>query len=87
MHGLNAVFLPEHGWYRVDARGNKPGVTAAFTPPFECLAFPTELAGEIDFPEIMQRPLSAVIDAMREHADWRELAGNLPDLSNLADSS
>ena len=22
LHGLNAVFLPEHGWYRVDPRGN-----------------------------------------------------------------
>ena len=33
LHGLNAVHLPEHGWYRIDARGNKPGVDAQFTPP------------------------------------------------------
>ncbi|OGT42131.1 MAG: Cro/Cl family transcriptional regulator, partial [Gallionellales bacterium RIFOXYD2_FULL_52_7] len=25
LHGLNAVYLEQHGWYRIDARGNKPG--------------------------------------------------------------
>ena len=39
LHGLNAVFLEDIGWYRCDARGNRPGVTAAFTPPVERLAF------------------------------------------------
>jgi transglutaminase-like putative cysteine protease len=28
LHGLNAVYLPESGWYRIDARGNKPGINA-----------------------------------------------------------
>ncbi len=37
-HGLNAVYLPVHGWYRVDPRGNKPGIDAQFTPPVERLA-------------------------------------------------
>ena len=40
LHGLNAVYLATHGWYRVDARGNKPGVVAEFCPPKEVLAFP-----------------------------------------------
>ncbi|MCK7466909.1 MAG: transglutaminase family protein [Desulfosudis oleivorans] len=35
LHGLNAVWLDGHGWYRIDARGNKPGVTAGFCPPRE----------------------------------------------------
>ncbi len=39
LHGLNAVHLEQHGWYRVDARGNKPGVSAEFCPPLEKLAF------------------------------------------------
>src|SRR5690606_10064452 len=39
LHGLNAVYLEPHGWYRVDARGNKPGVDADFCPPAERLAF------------------------------------------------
>jgi transglutaminase-like putative cysteine protease len=38
LHGFNAVYFPEVGWYRVDARGNKEGVTAQFTPPQEQLA-------------------------------------------------
>ena len=40
LHGLNAVYLEPFGWYRIDARGNKPGVTAEFCPPIEKLAFP-----------------------------------------------
>ena len=28
LHGLNAVYLPRFGWYRVAARGNKPGMNA-----------------------------------------------------------
>ncbi|WP_293205850.1 MULTISPECIES: transglutaminase family protein [unclassified Microcoleus] len=39
LHGFNAIHLPEVGWYRVDARGNKEGVNAQFTPPQEQLAF------------------------------------------------
>lgn len=35
LRGLNPVFLPEHGWYRVDARGNKVGLNAQFAPPME----------------------------------------------------
>ncbi len=35
LHGLNAVYLPEFGWYRVDARGNRPDVDAQFAPPVE----------------------------------------------------
>ena len=26
LHGLNAVYLPDIGWYRIDARGNKEGI-------------------------------------------------------------
>ena len=53
LHGLNAVHLPEHGWYRIDARGNKPGVDAQFTPPVERLAFAIEIPGEADLPGIL----------------------------------
>ena len=28
LHGLNAVYLKQFGWYRLDARGNKQGVSA-----------------------------------------------------------
>lgn len=52
LHGLNAVYLPEYGWYRIDARGNKEGVSAEFSPPVEKLAFPIVIEGEADLPEI-----------------------------------
>ena len=44
LHGLNAVYLPEYGWYRVDARGNKEDVDAQFIPPQEQLAFKLNLS-------------------------------------------
>ena len=43
LHGLNSVYLRQYGWYRVDARGNKPGVVAEFCPPVEKLAFSIQL--------------------------------------------
>lgn len=33
LHGLNAIYLEKFGWYKVDARGNKEGINAQFTPP------------------------------------------------------
>ena len=64
LHGLNAVYLPEIGWYRIDARGNKPGVAAQFCPPEEVLAWPVQSDGEIDLPEIWPDPV-AVIERLR----------------------
>jgi transglutaminase-like putative cysteine protease len=56
LHGLNAVYLEKYGWYRIDARGNKPGVEAGFNSPVERLAFPVEAPGERDLPEIWPNP-------------------------------
>jgi hypothetical protein len=33
LHGLNAVWLPDIGGYRIDPRGNRDGIYAQFTPP------------------------------------------------------
>ncbi|WP_239651504.1 transglutaminase-like domain-containing protein [Neosynechococcus sphagnicola] len=33
LHGFNGVYLPDIGWYRVDARGNREGVNTQFIPP------------------------------------------------------
>lgn len=79
LHGFNAVYLPDHGWYRIDARGNKAGVNAQFCPPQERLAFTATLAGERDFPEIFPAPLPVVIDALRRCHQWDEVLRNLPD--------
>ena len=90
LHGLNAVWLPEHGWYRIDARGNRQGndntkktirIDAQFTPPIERLAFRIEHPGEVDLPEIWPEPLTVVITALRSHETVESLFNNLPDLA------
>jgi transglutaminase-like putative cysteine protease len=79
MHGLNAVWLPKFGWYRVDARGNKAGVDAQFTPPVERLAFAIEHDGEEDLPGVYAEPLGVVVDALRRYDNVRDVYANLPD--------
>lgn len=80
LHGLNAVFLRDYGWYRIDARGNKPGVAADFHPPREALAFPIREAEERDLPEIWAEPLPIVTAVLEKYADVDEVAANLPDI-------
>ncbi|MEW8257952.1 MAG: transglutaminase family protein [Candidatus Thiodiazotropha taylori] len=80
LHGLNAVYLPEFGWYRIDARGNKEGVEAQFTPPREQLAFPVVVQGEADFSEVWPEPLMEVVRVLTESETYQEVADNLPDI-------
>jgi transglutaminase-like putative cysteine protease len=79
LHGLNAVHLPSFGWYRIDARGNQPGIAAQFVPPVERLAFKVILPEERNFPEILPDPLDVVLTALRKYSAWDELYKNLPD--------
>lgn len=79
LHGLNAVFLQKHGWYRLDARGNKPGVDAAFMPPRERLAFTPRIPGEGDLPGLYAQPLPEVVTVLENSATWQEVAAKLPD--------
>jgi len=80
LHGLNAIWLDEYGWYRVDARGNKAGVNAEFCPPMENLAFPIITEGEMDLPGIYSEPLPEVVRALTENATFQDVADNLPDI-------
>jgi len=80
LHGLNAVYLKQHGWYRIDARGNKPGVAAEFCPPTEKLAFPIVDDLERDFPEIWPEPLPLVVKALTQNATVEQVFDNLPDI-------
>ena len=80
LHGLNAVWLPIVGWYRVDPRGNKTNVNAQFVPPLEQLAFAIKIAGEVDLPQIWSEPLPVVVKALKAHSDAAELWTDLPDL-------
>ncbi len=79
LHGLNAVFLPAHGWYRIDARGNRDNIDAQFNPPIEQLAFSASLPAEYDLPGIFAAPLEVVTSALTTHKKWDGLLQNLPD--------
>jgi transglutaminase-like putative cysteine protease len=81
LHGLNAVYLKQYGWYRIDARGNKPGVDAAFCPPREQLAFSVVNREERDLPEIWPEPLPLIVKTLTGWTTVEQVAENLPDVS------
>lgn len=80
LHGLNAVYLEGKGWFRLDPRGNKPGVDSQFSMDDEKLAYPirTEL-GEVDYPDVFTKPLDSVIDSMQNSEDCGQLFFNRPE--------
>ena len=61
LHGLVAIDLKRHGWYRVDPRGDKPGVSSGFTPPFEKLPYAPRRPGESDVPGRYADALACVV--------------------------
>jgi hypothetical protein len=80
LHGFNAVYLPDFGWYRVDARGNRQDVNAQFEPPQEKLAFRIQFSEEADFENIFSEPLSVVVEALQTYNTWDNLLLHLPDV-------
>ena len=80
LHGLNAVYLNEFGWYRIDPRGNKEGVEASFTPPIEKLAFSTDERLETDIQGIWPEPLQIVINTLQKYKTYKAVYENLPDI-------
>lgn len=83
LHGLNAVYLRNHGWYRIDARGNKPGVDADFIPPLEKLAFPVSSSAETDIPGIWAEPMPEVVHVLARYETVDQVYENLPDIASL----
>jgi transglutaminase-like putative cysteine protease len=82
LHGLVAVFLQKHGWYRVDPRGDKAGLTTDFCPPTERLAFTPRLPGESDIPARFADALPSVVATLRRCRTADEVATNLPDYAH-----
>jgi len=80
LHGLNAIYLNDLGWYRVDPRGNKEGVEAKFTPPIEQLAFGTEGRLETDIQGIWPEPLPVIVKALQQNQTCMAVYENLPDI-------
>lgn len=85
LHGLATVHLGPLGWYRVDARGNKPGVDARFDPPHERLAWPIEHPGEVHHRLNLAEPLAEVVASLRRPLRLSEAWTSLP--SELRDAS
>lgn len=80
LHGLNAIYLKETGWRRLDPRGNKPGINSQFNLKEEQLAYPIRKEwGEIDYPYIFTEPLKSVTDAMLQSKTSQELFYNRPE--------
>ena len=80
LHGLNAVWLRDFGWYRADARGLKPRHNAAFTPPVEALPYVAKDTGEAELPEIWEEPLPLISDALTRYDDIEAVRRHLPDI-------
>ncbi len=81
LHGLNAVWLADLGWYRLDPRGNKPGIDARFEPPREVLAFRLSDPQERDLPGTLAEPLPVVVEVLERCASIEEVLAGLPDLA------
>ena len=80
LHGLNAIYLEEYGWFRVDPRGNKPGVDSQFSIEEEKLAYPIrEDLGEIDYLDVLTTPLTSVVMSMYTSKDCQELFYKRPE--------
>lgn len=80
LHGLNAVYLNDFGWYRIDPRGNKERVEAKFTPPVEHLAFGTEGRLETDIQGIWPEPLPVIVNTLQKYNTCMAVYENLPDV-------
>lgn len=74
LHGLNAIYLEKIGWFRVDPRGNKPGINSQFSIDKEELAYSIdENLGEKDYPTVFVHPLPTVLNAMESAQDVEDL--------------
>lgn len=84
LHGLNALTLDGLHWFRLDPRGNKPGVNAQFSIEKEQLAYPirTDL-GEEDYPYVFARPLESVINAMESSNTCQNLFWSRPEIVEI----
>lgn len=80
LHGLNAIYLNDFGWYRVDPRGNKEGVDAEFCPPIERLAFTTLDKLESDIQGVWPEPLPIVVETLQQNRTCMAVYKNLPDI-------
>ena len=81
IHAMNTVYLSSLGrWIRLDARGNKPGVDAQFSPDAEQLAYAVRPEmGECDYWVNYAEPHPKIAATLAAHDDCRMMyAQHLP---------
>lgn len=79
LHGLNAVYLKDIGWYRADPRGDNANVSSRFEPPSEHLAFSATKDGEVDSYQRFDKPLPVVIAYLQAKVSSQHIEHDLPD--------
>lgn len=79
LHGITTVYLHQHGWYRIDARGNKPGIDAQFALPQQQLAWCGAGSGEVNYRLNLAAPYPAVVAALSRPLTVQQLLGELPE--------
>lgn len=79
LHGLVAIDLARHGWYRVDPRGNKPGIASGFCPPVEKLPYTPTIPGEQDLPQRHADAMACVVSTLQRWPTADEVRAHLPD--------
>ena len=79
LHGFNFVYLEEFGWYAIDPRGNREGISTDFDPPKIHLAFPIRLPGEQTYETVFTEPLSCTVTSLQTAPSVAALRDALPD--------
>lgn len=81
IHAMNTVYVScLDKWIRLDARGNKEGVSAEFSTDEEVLAFEIKSAGEIDYHDNHSYPDQGLMKVLEENTDAIDMyLHHLPD--------
>ncbi len=87
LHGLNALYLDEYGWFKVDARGNRDGKDGKSKMFTEFIAGQDSYAfalnpefDEYNMDEVLEKPLTNVVDALMTYTTSDEMRQNFPDV-------
>ena len=70
LHGMAAVLMPDGAFFRIDPRGNKPGIDTRFLPDRETLAYRATAVGELELPGVFALPVPAVVRALSAAKEW-----------------
>lgn len=80
LYGFNGVYLPSRErWILLDARGNKPGLSAEFSIEEPRLAVTADPArGEWIYPLIWTRPAAVIVDLLSRNKSLSRIADFVP---------